>query len=221
MSDENQTNQAVQCGALNGLPPSKAVALAKTVCNQGAQSPTVQGSPVAKGALDDLDASVQAADGNLAKKLELELALEAARKALEVSLVDVRRKARVYERAVGSIANGNGALIAEAGLPSRPVKRPSAGLEPVKEIRAKKGKVVRQAVVSWPEAKGAGSYMLEVNFDPTTPDGPYAAVGQAAANRSRVVTAPAPGAQFLARVAAVGNDGTMSAWTGPILVTAR
>jgi hypothetical protein len=36
-----------------------------------------------------------------------------------------------------------------------------------------------------------------------------------------VVKAPAAGAQFLARVAALSSDGTQSDWSDPILATAR
>jgi hypothetical protein len=71
----------------------------------------------------------------------------------------------------------------------------------------------------WPAAPGAGSYEVEVNFTSTDPAGPYTAL-TAASNQSRVVVAPTPGLMFVARVTAVGHDGTRAEASPPVLVTA-
>jgi hypothetical protein len=44
---------------------------------------------------------------------------------------------------------------------------------------------------------------------------------QPGTSHRRVITAPAPGAQFLVQIAAIGSDGTQSAWCEPYLATAK
>jgi hypothetical protein len=220
MSDENPKRAAVRGGKLTGKTPEPALTLAEAICTAGAGSADVQGSPVAKEALDDLDAAVTTAKGSLQNKANLAVQFNAAIKALDGDMDDVREKLKVYERAINSMAGGDAAVIANAGLDTRAVKAPPAALGPVEKVDFRPGKAQRQAILSWPEAPGAGSYAIELNFNLETPDGPWTQL-VAASNRSRVVEAPAPGVQFLARVAAVGHDGTMSPWTRPVLVTAR
>jgi hypothetical protein len=141
-------------------------------------------------------------------------------KALDLGMLDVRKKLHSYGTIIDDLADGNGVVICEGGLLTRAIKAPAAILEPVKVVLFRPGKVAGQAILSWPEAKGAGSYEVELNFTPETGDaGPWTAL-TAAANLSRVVTAPAPRAQFLARVAAVGHDGTKAPWSPTVLVFA-
>lgn len=220
MPDENPNRCTVRCGKLTRLTPPESLVVAQTICTSGAQSGAVQGSPIAQAALGELAASVQEAQGLLQAKMNLVTALRGAISALNAGMADVRRKLAVYEGAVDSIADGNMAVINEAGLDARAIKPPPAQLEPVKSVRSRPGKTSSWAVLSWPAAAGAGSYAVGVNFNPTTPDGPWTTF-TAASNRSRAVQAPAAGAQFLARVASVGRDGTQSDWSPTILVTAR
>jgi hypothetical protein len=221
MSDENPQRCTVRSGTLTEQTPPEAVKIATSVCSIGAGCAAVQASIVAKGALDELTAATATAAERMADKANAALAFAAAIKALDASLLDVRKKLKTYEVAVDGLAEGDGVLIAEAGLPTRPIKPTALALEPVKVVYFKKGTMPREAILSWPAAKGAGSYVVEVNFTSTDPNGPWTAL-LAAANQSRVVVAPEPGAQFLARVAAVSRDGkTTSEWSPLVLVFAR
>src|ERR1700690_1146124 len=55
----------------------------------------------------------------------------------------------------------------------------------------------------------ATNYTVEITPSPQNPAGPWASLG-AGASRRRVVTGPAPKSQLLARVAALGSDGTQT-----------
>jgi hypothetical protein len=219
MSDPNPQKCTVKQGMLTGEKPSDAVAMAKNVCNAGANSPEVQASPLASEALGVLQASVQTVDGLLANKLRLAQELLAAQSALAIGLIDVRKKLQVYGTAVDMIAHGNAAVIGRAGFEARPLKATAVALVGVSELFSKPGKMAGQAILSWPEAKGAGSYEVQVNFTPESPDGPWTAF-TAAANQSRVVQAPAPRAQFLARVVAIGHGGARAEASPTILAIA-
>ena len=59
-----------------------------------------------------------------------------------------------------------------------------------------------------------------MNFTPQNPAGPWVAIGNCT-RRSKVVTAPTVGAQFLAQILAVASDGTQADWSDTVLVTAR
>ncbi len=59
-----------------------------------------------------------------------------------------------------------------------------------------------------------------MNFTSTDPAGPYTTL-TAAANQSRAVTAPTPGLMFVARVTAVGHDGTKAAPSPAVIVIGR
>ena len=127
---------------------------------------------------------------------------------------------RVYECAVAGVTDGNAATIAAAGLEPRDAATPRAALGSVTEVQGKPGEREREAILAWPAAKGATGYAVEVSFTPESPDGTWTALANGL-RRRRVITAPAPRAKLLARVAAVDAQGTRSAWSPPILVTAR
>ena len=220
MSDENLTRSTVRGGMLTKVQPSAALVTARTVCTTGMTSPVVQGSTVATESLLELAVAVQTAQDRLTTKTNLASALAAAIKSLDAGMLDVRKKLQTYGTCIDGLALGDASVISAAGLLPRPMKATAAGLEPVEEVHFRPGKMQGQAILSWPEAKGAGSYEVEVNFTPETMDaGPWTAL-TAAANLSRVVQAPAPRAQFLARVASVGHDGRKSDWSPKVLVTA-
>jgi hypothetical protein len=220
MSDPNPARCTVRGGMLTKVQPSKALNTVKAVCTAGAQSGAVQASALASGALVELTASVQTAEQRLADKTNLALALAAAIKALDAGMQDVRTKLHTYETTLDGIAAGSAEVITAAGLLARPLKAPAAGLEPVEKVFFRPGKMQAQAILSWPEAAGAGSYEVEVSFTPETMEaGPWTAL-TAASNQSRVVQAPTPRAQFLARVTSIGHDGTKSEPSEVVLVTA-
>jgi hypothetical protein len=199
---------------------NKAVETLQAVITTGTNCVAVQNAPVAKGALADLQASLAVLAGNLTTKANNLSALDASRKAITVSFDDVEAKTRAYESSVNVIAAGNPATITAAGLLARAPKTPAAALGAVKDVRSKLGKAQKETIVSWPEVPGARNYAVQTNANLSTPAGPYTAL-PSASSRRRVIMTPAPGAQILVQVAAIGSDGTQSAWCEPYLATAR
>jgi hypothetical protein len=118
------------------------------------------------------------------------------------------------------MAGGDPAKITEAGLLVRDAASPRFALETITALEGKPGKREREAILSWPKAKGATSYAVEVSFTPDSLDGLWTAL-TSCSRHTRVITAPAPGAQILARVAAVDGQGNRSDWSPTILVKAR
>jgi hypothetical protein len=190
------------------------------ICAAGTECPAVQASPVALLALQDLQAGVV---GTHAAVTTLQNAItedRAAGKAVGVAFGRAEADLRVYELAVDDIAGGDAAKIAEAGLLTRPQHTPRSALGQVTELVGKPGTRPAEGILSWPAAKGARGYAIEVCFTPDSPDGPWMELGHGR-RLTHVVTAPAPRAPFLARVAAVDREGNRSAWSRTILVTAR
>jgi hypothetical protein len=220
MSNENPMRSIVRHTRLAGRSVPAGLAKLVSICGAAAQCQAVQGSPSAQAALADLTAKVATAQADHAAVLAAATAAQAAGKALTIELRAAMRALFFYEAAVQSVAGDDGAVINQAGLLAGDPKPPPAPLEKVAVVRGRPGKHPAEAVVSWPAAGGATSYALEVSFTPAQVDGPFTALASGTARR-RVVLAPAPGAQLLARVAAVAGDGTRSEWTSPILVTAR
>jgi hypothetical protein len=190
------------------------------MCTAGAACPEVQASPLAVQALAILQARLARARGSFAAVLDAEAALRAATKQVAVDFDAAAKAVRVYELAVDSVADGDLDVITGAGLLGRDLAPLRAALGSVTVVKGRPGKAEGQAVLTWPVAKGATGYAIEVSFTPDDPAGPWTPLGHGN-GRSKVVQAPAPGAQLLARVAAVARDGTRSDWSPPILVTAR
>jgi hypothetical protein len=189
------------------------------IVTAGTSCPAVQNDPLAKQALALLATAVTALHGGLTSKQSLAQALLTAAKASQIQLTTASNALVSYEKAVNTVAAGDGSVINQAGLLTREVSPPPPALATVVKVKGKRGKQPTLAQVSWPAAAGATSYAVEVNFTPATPAGPWTAIATAT-KRSRVVTAPTAGAQFLARVASVASDGTQSAWSDAVLVTA-
>jgi len=189
------------------------------VCSAGAQSAEVQASPVAQQALLALQKTVTTAHGSLATRVQIGQTLQAAIKALRRDVQAVRVAVRTYEAAVGALAQGDAAVINKAGLQSRAQKTPPVPLGKVSVVHSKPGKHAAEAILTWPRAPGATGYAIEVNFTPQTPTGPWTAI-TSGSSRRRAVKGPAPGAQFLVRIASLGSDGTQSEWSDAILATA-
>jgi hypothetical protein len=176
-------------------------------CAAGAQCPEVQGSPIAQQALSVLQKAVGVAAGTLTSKQAAATALSTFSKALQSDFKAARVALVTYEVAVASIAGGSASVITKAGLIARDVSSPASLLEAVSVVRTKPGRHPMEAILSWPAAPGATGYAIEVNFTPQVAGAPWVAL-TSGSSRRRVVKAPTPGAQFLARVASLGSGGT-------------
>ena len=197
---------------------AESLASLDAVCNAGSQCTEVQGSPVAAGALAALISAVSASRTSLARKLDAVTALEAAIKVMRDDFELVRSASRTYDAAVDGIALGDATIINKAGLPSRLAAITPTPLGKVGEVRSKPWKHPAEAQLTWPRAPGATGYAIEVNLTPQDPTGPWTAI-TSGTGRRRIVKAPAPGAQLLARVASLGSGGAQADWSDPILVT--
>jgi hypothetical protein len=216
----NPTNTTVRHTPLSKNRAPEGAATLDKVCAAGAQCAQVQGDPLCKQALTVLQGKTTTLHASVSTKEQAAQTLLAAAKVMGIDLADAGEALVNYEGAVRTVAAGDGSIINAAGLLSRPVKTPEAALAVVENVTGKKGKESAQGIVHWPATAGATSYALQVNFTPQTAGSPYTALGSGT-RRNRVVKAPAPGAQFLAQVAAIASDGTQSAWSDAILVTAR
>jgi hypothetical protein len=191
------------------------------MCAAGAQCPEVQASPMAVITLESVQASVAVAHASVTTEQDDATKYRASTQALRVDFAAMDGALRLYERAVGTLANGDAAIIAEAGLPSRLLYTPRSALGEMTAVTGKPGTREAEARLSWPAVKGATGYAVEVCFAPDSLDGPSWTALANSNRRTRVIKAPARGAQILARVAPVRGDGTQSAWSAPILVTSR
>jgi hypothetical protein len=187
---------------------------------QGTQCAEVQNDPMAKQALGDLAATVTTAHGTMNVKGAMHAAVKGASKTLKVQVAVATGTLSTYETAVDVVAAGSDAIIAKAGLTPRPEHVPPAVLGNVTIVSGKLGKNPSEGIITWPKVPRATNYAVEVNFTPQNPAAPWISLG-AGARRRRVITAPAPKSQFLARVAALGHDGTQTAWSAAILVNTR
>jgi hypothetical protein len=219
MSNQNNKRAAVRRTPILRRAVGASVARLDAIVGAGTACQEVQASPTAKQALADLEAAVGAVHGSLSERDSLASQLRAAGQTLKIGVRAASQALFTYEAAVSSLAQGNAAIINGAGLPSE-THQPPAPLGTVTGLRAVPGKSYGEAVLRWPAAKGATGYAVEVCFTPEDPSPSYALLGTASA-RHRMVKAPAPGAQLLARVAAVASDGTQSAWSDPVLAIAR
>jgi hypothetical protein len=214
----NQNPSKVRHLPLDRKTVADSLSALDNVCSTAATCPEVQGSPVAKPALDALQQAVKTAHSSLSARQSLAQALLAAIKTLNLDFATVQGALRTYEAAVASIAGGNASVINKAGLLSRDLSTPPAALGAVSTVRSRPGKNPMAAILTWPRAPGATSYAIELNPTPENLAGPWIALSSGSSRR-RVVKGPAPASQLLARVAALAGDGTASAWSDPILVT--
>jgi hypothetical protein len=220
MNPTNPSHSKVKHIPLNQHKAAAGLASLANVVAAGNQSTAVQADPVAKTALGVLQAAVSQGQQALNNKLAAIQAHQTAIKALKIHFGAAGDALRSYEAAINILADGDGSVINQAGLLARAEKTPAAALGEVTVVHSKLGKAATEAIVYWPTVPGATSYAIEVNFTPSNPTGPFTALGSGTSRR-RTITAPAPGAQFLCRVAAARSDGSQSAWSAPILVTAR
>jgi len=219
MSNQKPNQATVRRSLLQGKTVAACLSTLDNTCTAGGASPEVQGSVVTSQALTTLQKAVTSAHTSLTNRQSLAQALLAAIKVLKLDFDAVKVALRTYEAAVGALANGNAGVINRAGLLSRDQKAPPAALAKVASVRTKPGKRTMEAIVTWPAAPGATGYAIEVNVTPQTPTGPWVAL-TSGTGRRRTIKGPAPGAQFLVKVASLGSDGTQADWSDPILATA-
>ena len=219
MTTNRDPNRAVVRGSmLRGKSPGGALNALEPTCDAGAQCVEVQNDPVASAAFAVLKGTVTRAQANLTRRDMLALALRAAERQVQKDSREVRVAYTMYEESVNVLARGDAALISKAGLPSRDAAVQILALDRVPSVRSKLGKNPGEALVGWAPGPGATCYAIEVNFSPEDPTAWIALPSGTA--RTRVVKAPAPGAQFLVRIASLrGQD--RSAWSDTILATAR
>jgi hypothetical protein len=213
------TVATVRRGLLKKKKEADALSTVGDVCKTAAQCKEVQTSKLAQSALDNLQTAVTTAGTSLTAVQTKEQELRAARKTLRGDMRAVKRGLSSYESAVDTIADGNATVIANAGLKTRQ-RTPTPPLEKVVGVTTKPGSKPREGVISWPPAPGATSYAIQVNLAPESPTPNWNEVGSGTSRR-RVLEGPAPGAQILARVAAIAADGTRAEWSDPVLVTVK
>jgi hypothetical protein len=215
----NPTHASVRHTPLRGKPMAECLSALGTMCDAGTQCAEVQASQVALQALGGLKSAVTTASTSLSAKQSLAQALLAAMKALGIDFIAVSEALRVYEAAVGAIAHGDASIINKAGCQSRVQGTPAASpLGKVSVVHGKPWKHSAESLLTWPRGPGATGYAIQVNFTPQNPAGTWDNLIPGTGRR-RIVKAPAPGAQFLARVASLGSGGTQSEWSDPVLVT--
>ncbi len=207
---------------LKGKATAEVLSIISGICTTAAQSPEVQASPAALQTLTNLQKATAGAQTGFASRQSLAAALMAAIKALALDSVVLKVSLDAYEASVNALAGGNAAIITRAGLLARDEKTPATPLGVVTGVYTKPGKLVGEGILGWPAAPGATGYAIEVNYTPQSATPTWVELNSGT-SRKRVLTAPTPvpASQFLARVAALGSDGTQSAWSGPIMVITR
>jgi hypothetical protein len=214
----NPTHVTVRRTVPRNKSVAEGLAILDSTCGAGAQCAEVQASPVGTQTLAALKSAVATSKKSLASKLDLATALMAAIKAMYGDYALVLVAARTYESAVAGIAQGDATVINKAGCVARVVAPPQTALGKVSVVHGKPWKHSSEGLLTWPRGPGATGYAIQVNFTPQNPAGPWDNL-ISGTGRRRIVKAPTPGAQFLARVASLGSDGTQSEWSDPVLVT--
>ena len=214
----NPSAATVRHALLKGKKVPACLSTLDNTCAAGGQCPQVQGSTAAKQQHLVLLGAVTTAHTSLTNKQAAAQTLQATTHTLALDFAAVKLALRSYEASVGTLAKGDAAIISAAGLLARSTKVIPLALGKVTVVSSKHGKHPGQAVLSWHAAPGARGYVIEVNFTPASPSGPWTAL-TAGTGRRRVVKAPAAASDFLARIAALGTGGTQSDWSDPVLAT--
>ena len=197
------------------------IAAMDTMCSTAAGSAAVTSSPTGAAALSGLKDRVAKAQSSLGAFNIARKTLSTARAALVKDYTACRKSAGTFMTCVDEIAVGDATIITQAGCTGRLEGAVTPALEKVTNFRSKPWRLSAEARLQWPQVPGAANYLVELNATPQTPAGPWAAAGNPSPRLTKVVTAATPGAQMLARVAAVHPDGTQGEWSDAILVTTR
>ena len=200
------TKARVKRSAVNGSrKATDRLDIINKVVTKGSSCAAVSGSTVASASLAALKTSSGTARTSVVAHGTLVLQTRAAGKKATSDIADVEAKATTYMNAVNDVAQGDPAIIADAGLTARDGQAHVSSAAKVLTIKCEPGKQSKEAICSWPEIAGAGAYALRVNFIPTNPtkvqDLP------SGTSRRRTIVAPTAGAQFLLSVAAIGSEG--------------
>lgn len=218
MPVSNPSAATVRHALLQGKKVPACLSTLDNTCSAGAQCPQVQASSAAKQQLVMLQGALATAHTSLTNKQAAALTLQAMTHTLTLDFATVKLALRSYEASISMLAKGDAAIISGAGLLARNTKIIPLPLGKVIVVNSKQGKHPGEAILSWHAAPGARAYVIEVNFTPATPSGPWTALTPGTGRR-RVVKAPAPASDFLARIAVLGTGGTQSDWSDPVLAT--
>jgi hypothetical protein len=198
------------------------IAAIGTTCTTGATSAAVTASPTCSAALTSLKGYVATAGTSLTTYNNARKALTTAASALRKDYQITRTAYGTYMTCVDELAGGDASVITAAGCSARVDSTLTAAvLGTPADFRFKPWKTSATAKLQWSGVPGAANYVVELNPTPQTPTGPWSSAGNASPRVTKVVTAATPGAQMLARVAAVRPDGTQGEWSDPLLVTTK
>src|SRR5262245_2981336 len=211
----------VDRSTLDKLPIPAAIAAIETTCATGATCAAVTGSPTCNAAFTALQGYVATAHTSLTTYNNARKALQVASAALQKDFSTARTAYGTYMTCVDEVAHGDASIVTAAGCMGRLESPPVVPLDKVSNFRCKPWKTSASAKLQWTAAPSAANYVVELNPTPQTPAGPWSSAGNASPRLTRVVTAATPGAQMLARVAAIHPDGTQSEWSDPLLVTTK
>jgi hypothetical protein len=149
-------------------------------------------------------------------------AIDQAFMAMEEALTQVFEKVEAMLRASEADfldrVNGHAKVIRRAGPRPRDHGSPHAPPGKVAVVHQKPGKLRREAILEWPAVPGATGYVIEVNYTPRNPAGPWIPLIPSVGPR-RTLAVTTPGGQLLARVASIGSGETQSEWSDAVLVT--
>jgi len=211
----------VDRSTLDKLRIPAALAAIDTTCSTGAACAAVTGSPTCNAAFTAMKGYVATASASLTTYNNARMALQAAITALHKDFGAARTAYGTYMTCVDEVAGGDASIITAAGCTGRLESPPGLPLDKVSKFRSKPWKTSASARLQWAAVPSAANYVVELNPTPENPAGPWSPAGNASPRLTRLVTAPTPGAQMLARVAAIHPDGTQSEWSDPLLVTTK
>ena len=204
MATAKAPNARVNRGAVNKKKVGDRVTTIAGVCDAGAQCVEITGSLGGAAALADLKSANTKVTATLVSHTALAIAYRASCKAVHTDVAAPDLATSTYISAVNTIAAGDAALIAKAGFQSSQGGVRVTIPDLPTNVRSKLGKATREAVAELERLPGRGAVQGEgqlhargshrwEELDPGT-------------SRRRTITAPAPSAQFLPCVAAIGNE---------------
>ena len=192
-----------------------------TMCATASGCAAVTSSATGGAALGSLKTRVGTALSSLVTYNTARKTLSTARAALLKDYKLCRTSAGTFMTCVDEIAVGDATIITQAGCTGRLESAGTTVLEKVTKFRTKPWRLSAEARLQWAGVAGAANYLVELNVTPQNPAGPWVAAGYPSPRLTKVVSAATPGAQMLARVAAIHPDGTQGEWSDPILITTR
>ena len=197
------------------------IAAMDTMATTAAGSAAVTSSATCNVALLAVTSRLAAAKSSLTTYDAARKAVSTARASLVKDYHACRKSAGTFMTCVDELAVGDATIITQAGCTGRLESAGKPPLEKVTKLRTKPWRLAAEARLQWARVPGAANYLVELNPTPQSPAGPFVATGNPSPRVTRVVASTTPGAQMLARVAAIHPDGTQGEWCDPILVVTR